>query len=403
MILSRPILSSVTNVKAVGRIEQAFTQCLMQHDCCPRSKVNLLPSRVIDVEAMCLHETEGKEAGTYVALSYCWGGDQLVKTTRANIPSKRRGIALEGLPRTLQDALQVCMQLKIRYLWIDALCIIQDDENDVAREVSQMGLIYNRAALVIAASRAESAYDGFLADIEVHPQEAIMLPAQFSTTCKGEIGILEIPGESSGQEPLNQRGWTYQEISLASRALIYTDGGIIWQCNAIFDRLAFDGIQMGSHPSQDLVVVTKECKPGTLQRVEWDQLVRIYALRSLTNPDDRLEALAGIAAMVAPLWDSKYYAGLWEHDMESQLGWRLDNGAFLHDWNWRGLQAPSWSWASVNGPVCNVVQFVHSETPRGAKVISCEVTPAHPENSFRTPYHRGFYSSGKICRSLMAG
>jgi hypothetical protein len=382
MIPSRPILSSVTNEKVVGRIEQAFTQCLMQHEGCPRSKVNLLPSRVIDVEAMCLHETEEREAGVYVALSYCWGGDQLVTTTRANIPSKRRGIALEDLPRTLQDAVQVCMQLKIRYLWIDALCIIQDDKNDIAREISQMGLIYNRAALVIAASRAKSVYDGFLADIGVHPQEAIMLPARFSTTCEGEIGILEVPRESSGQEPLNQRGWTYQEISLASRALIYTDGGIIWQCNAIFDRLAFDGIQMGSHPSQDLVVVTKECKAGTLQRVEWDQLVRIYALRSLTNPDDRLEALAGIAAITAPLWDSKYYAGLWEHDMKSQLGWRLDNGAFLHDWNWRGLQAPSWSWASVNGPVCNVVQFVRSETPRGAKIISCEVTPAHSENPF---------------------
>jgi hypothetical protein len=158
---------------------------------------------------MCLHETEEREAGVYVALSYCWGGNQLVKTTRANIPSKRRGIALEDLPRTLQDAVQVCMQLKIRYLWIDALCIIQDDKNDVAREISQMGLIYNRAALVIAASRAKSVYDGFLADIGVHPQEAIMLPARFSTTCEGEIGILEVPRESSGQEPLNQRGWTY--------------------------------------------------------------------------------------------------------------------------------------------------------------------------------------------------
>jgi len=59
------------------------------------------------------------------------------------------------------------MQLKILCLWIDALCIIQDDKNDVLCEISQMGLIYNRATLVIAASRAKSVYDGFLADIEV--------------------------------------------------------------------------------------------------------------------------------------------------------------------------------------------------------------------------------------------
>jgi hypothetical protein len=382
MIPSRTIFSSVTNERAIRRIERAITQCLMQHEGCPRGKVNILPSRVIDVEIMCLHETEGRETGTYAALSYCWGGDQLVKTTSANIPSKRSGIALEGLPQTLQDAVQVCRQLTIRYLWIDALCIIQDDESDKAREISQMALIYNRATLVIAASRAKSVYDGFLADIEVHPEGAIMLPARFSKTCEGEIGILKVPMESSGREPLNQRGWTYQEISLASRALIYTEGGIIWQCNTIFDRLAFDGIQMGSHPSEDLVVATKEFEAGTLQRVEWDQVVRIYTLRSLTYPDDRLEAVAGIAAIAAPLWNSRYYAGLWEQDMEIQLGWRLDDSALLYDWKWREPQAPSWSWASVDGPVCNVVQFVRSETPRGARVISCEVTLAYPENSF---------------------
>lgn len=376
------MLSSVVNEEAIGRIEQAFTQCLMQHEDCPRSTVNLLPSRVIDVETMCLHKTEEREAGTYAALSYCWGGDQIVKTTSANIRSKRTGIVLKDLPQTLQDAVHVCMQLKIGYLWIDALCIIQDDEKDAAREVSQMGLIYSRAAVVIAASRAKSVNDGFLADARLHLQEAIMLPIRFSNACEGEIGILEVPNEISGQEPLNQRGWAYQEISLASRALIYTDGGIIWQCNAIFDRLAFDGIPMGSHPSEDLVVVTKECKAGLLQRGEWDQIVRVYTLRSLTDGDDRLEALAGIAAITAPLWGSKYYAGLWEQDMESQLGWRLDNGTSQQDWDWRELQAPSWSWASVYGPVCNVIQIDRSETPRGAKIISCDVTPAQPENSF---------------------
>ena len=382
MIQSRTIFSSVTNERAIRRIEQAFTQCLMQHENCPRSKTDFLPSRVIDVERMCLHETGGRQIDTYAALSYCWGGEQLVKTTSENIPSKRSGIPLEGLPQTLQDAVQVCRELAIRYLWIDALCIIQDDKADKAREISQMALIYNRATLVIAASRAKSVYNGFLADIIVHPEGTTMLPARFSKTCEGEIGILKVPQESSSQEPLNRRGWTYQEISLASRALIYTEGGIIWQCNDIFDRLAFDGIQIGSHPSEDLVVVSKEFKAGSFQRIEWDQIVRIYTLRSLTYENDRLEALAGIAAIAAPLWNSRYYAGLWEQDMESQLGWRLDSSALEYDWKWREPQAPSWSWACVDGPVCNVVRFVRSETPRGARVISCDITLAYPENHF---------------------
>lgn len=337
---------------------------------------------MVDVGAMGLYEAGEGELGTYAALSYCWGGDQIVKTTIANIQSKREGIALEYLPRTLQDAIQVCKQLKIRYLWIDALCIIQDDEDDVAREISRMGLIYNRADLVICASRAKSVYDGFLADTAAHLEEAITLPARFLSTCKGELGIIQIPRESSSAEPLNQRGWAYQEISLASRAIMYTEGGIIWQCNATFNRLAFDGMQMESHPIHDMVVTTEECKAGSLQREQWDQAVRVYSLRSLTDPDDRLEALAGIAALTAKLWKSKYYAGLWEFDMENQLGWRVDSSIDLYDWRWRKLQAPSWSWASVYGPVCNVVRFCRSETSRDAKIISCDVKNAHPGNPF---------------------
>jgi hypothetical protein len=382
MIPSRITNSCVTNERATRRIERAFTQCLIQHEECPRGKVNLLPSRVIDVETMRLCKTGERETGTYAALSYCWGGDQLMKTTSHNISSKMRGIALEDLPPTQRDAVEVCIQLKIQYLWIDALCIIQDDKNDVAREISQMGMIYSRATLVIAASRAKSVYDGFLAEIVDYSQEAIMLPARFSPTCEGEIGILEVPMECSGREPLNQRGWTYQEISLASRALIYTDGGIIWQCNAFFDRWAFDGMQMGSHPSADLVLISKELRAGPLQRDIWDQLVRIYTLRTLTDLNDRLEALAGIAAMAASLWNSRYYAGLWEQDMESQLGWRLDKAEISDDWQLCGIKGPSWSWASVNGPVCNVVQWVRSEAPGGAKIISCEVTPTRHENPF---------------------
>ena len=153
----------------------------MQHEGCPRISMNILPSRVIDVEKICLHETEGRETGNYVALSYCWGGDQKMKTTKENIASKKISIKLEHLPRTLQDAIQVCRQLAIRYLWIDALCIIQDNDDDKTRELSQMALIYNRATLVVSASRAQSVYDGFLVDIKGYPAEAIMLPARFST------------------------------------------------------------------------------------------------------------------------------------------------------------------------------------------------------------------------------
>ncbi|EPE32262.1 hypothetical protein GLAREA_07395 [Glarea lozoyensis ATCC 20868] len=342
--------------------------------------MNVLPLRVIDVETMCLRQT-GNEENSYAALSYCWGGDQLFKTTRANISSRIGGARLDGLPRTLLDAVQVCKQLQIRYLWVDALCIIQDDETDKAREIAKMRMTFNRATLVIAASRARDANAGFLEDANIPSDGVVMLPAKFSETCRGEVGIVKVPLESSGHEPLNQRGWAYQEISLARRALIYTDQGMVWQCSAVFDRLAYDGMRIRSHPSHDLVVATQEFEPGPVQRDIWDQLVRIYTLRNLTFPDDRLEALAGIAAMAASMWNNRYFAGLWEQDMQSQLGWRVDNTA-LANRNWKALEAPSWSWASVDGSVCDVVRSFYAETPREARVISCEVKLASRDNPF---------------------
>jgi hypothetical protein len=143
--------------------------------------------------------------------------------------------------------------------------------------------------------------------------------------------------------------------------------------------LAFDGIQTDSPPSADLPIFNV-FKAGTLQRVQWDQLVRTYTLRRFKDPNDRLGALAGIVTELSSLWNDKYYAGLWEHGMLSQLGWRLDDSDVDYDGKWGRLEAPSWSWASVDGPVCNIIRWNRSEIPRGAQVMSCEVTLAHCEN-----------------------
>ena len=95
---------------------------------------------------------------------------------------------------------------------------------------------------------------------------------------------------------------------------------------------------MNSHPSEDMVVAYKEFRAGIFQAIEWDQAVRIYTLRSLTCPDDRLEALAGIATVAAEMWNSRYYAGLWEYDMARQLGWRVDKSAIFTTGNGANLE-----------------------------------------------------------------
>ncbi|PQE20746.1 heterokaryon incompatibility protein [Rutstroemia sp. NJR-2017a BBW] len=103
-------------------------------------------------------------AAPYACLSYCWGTDldNNVKTLKANLKQHLDGILISVLPKTIQDAVLVCQRLGIRYLWVDALCIIQDDEEDWENESIQMCDIYSGSHITIAAHRVESCKQGFL-------------------------------------------------------------------------------------------------------------------------------------------------------------------------------------------------------------------------------------------------
>ena len=132
-----------------------------------------LPTRVIDVNPSSdsqnprLVATRG-ENEKYVALSHCWGSlmeseaGKHARTLSSNIQTMLAEIPLHLLPQNFQDAVTTVRELGLRYLWIDALCIIQDDPLDWAREAAKMGDVYGSAYLTIAATSATSSTDGFL-------------------------------------------------------------------------------------------------------------------------------------------------------------------------------------------------------------------------------------------------
>jgi hypothetical protein len=104
------------------------------------------------------------ELQPYVALSYCWGtGQTLITTTRENLATHRDEIPFERLPRTITDAITITRDLSIQFLWVDALCIVQDslDGEDWQRESAKMGSIYGNAYATIAAEISEKCTDGF--------------------------------------------------------------------------------------------------------------------------------------------------------------------------------------------------------------------------------------------------
>ncbi|KAH6694906.1 heterokaryon incompatibility protein-domain-containing protein [Leptodontidium sp. MPI-SDFR-AT-0119] len=111
------------------------------------------------------------EQGPYIALSHCWGHEtrRPIRTTRATFKGYLDGIPFISLPKTFQDAVKICRESDVRYLWIDSLCIIQDNEDDWLRESAHMGTIYENARLAIAESSARDSTEGcFLSDCGFH-------------------------------------------------------------------------------------------------------------------------------------------------------------------------------------------------------------------------------------------
>jgi hypothetical protein len=142
--------------------------CKRDHTACNEHQDETLPARLIDIGF--LPENEGPIAATlvtlstfdkelkdihYLALSHCWGTTSdgytsVPKTNKENISSRLKGIPWSSLSKTFQDALHITRALGMRYIWIDSLCIIQDDEEDFQKECSKMGQVYSNAICTIA-------------------------------------------------------------------------------------------------------------------------------------------------------------------------------------------------------------------------------------------------------------
>jgi hypothetical protein len=130
-----------------------ISECLDSYEkCLKKSSPSVLPTRVLDLsdeygtEKIKLKISKGLKA-QYAALGYCWGSTKQLTTTQESLQSfTEEGIEATKLPKTLQDAIHVCRNLELRYLWIDSLCIIQDSPVDEAIEISMMPQIYKRSS-----------------------------------------------------------------------------------------------------------------------------------------------------------------------------------------------------------------------------------------------------------------
>ena len=198
------------------------------------SKQLYLPTRVIDVgvhsEAeVKIFEPSSRAYEDYIALSYYWGTQPLITSTLANIESHRSRLDFSMLPQTFKNAIMTTRNLGFRYLWIDALCIIQDSTDDKVKEIGAMEGIYSNSTLTIAVVGVSGVTEGFL---ESKAQLTVEIPYLGP---HGTIGTVQISPQRTvdlWQEPLYTRAWCLQENLLSPSLLLHTDTEVIWQCQS---------------------------------------------------------------------------------------------------------------------------------------------------------------------------
>lgn len=151
----------------VTRLSRGLDNCAKQHEksCCI-SNAAPLPSRLLDVRSTSgeVHLVETRLLQTtiqrYNCLSHCWGTQQPLKTTQQNYSQHLASISWDTIPKTFQDAIQLTRDLGVRYLWIDSLCIIQNNAEDWDRESANMCNIYGNSHLTIAVTPSRDCQGG---------------------------------------------------------------------------------------------------------------------------------------------------------------------------------------------------------------------------------------------------
>ncbi|KAF7554401.1 hypothetical protein G7046_g6824 [Stylonectria norvegica] len=276
----------------------------------------------------------------------------------------RVGIPIGFLPPTFQDALWLASQLGVSYVWIDSLCIFQDDPDDWVRESSHMLDVYGNAYLTIAATRAENSLKGFLGSRSRPASTTIPFRA---SGISSEVSAFVLPlgytaRPSSVIEmvdaPLSKRAWALQERYLSPRTLHFTDSQTYLECDQSF--VADDGFLESTIWEGNFSIQLNSTQTNKIQRREsWYDIIERYSRRSLTIEDDKLPALGGLAARFASvatfnahqsLPDNPYLAGIWKEDLLRSLCWRVDD-RYPIGCTPSAYTAPSWSWASVNTAV----------------------------------------------------
>lgn len=374
--------SGTNSAAASAMIKHWLRTCVQKHSQCRHKQSSQYsPTRILDLGGsednnyLTLLQ-DVKLDSPYVALSHRWGYEALPSTTTANVAERLQQMTLNELSQTMKDAISIVRKLKYRYLWVDALCIIQDSTTDWFKEASHMSEVFSGAIVTIAVADSTSHTQGIFRHRTVRCTRPFQIPFLHGkpyrerTLFDGENDFYVFPrvGDmGTGSRPkgtLDTRAWILQEQLLSPRILYFDRSEIFWDCiemsasemSPISASLLHD-----QYPDETWALklirktLAESTAVGTLrQRIAdvWTQVIQNYSSRELTRPSDKLVALQGVLQPLSLLLKDDPIAGMWHNQLWKQLIWwvakpyksTIANSEML-------FTAPSWSWLNTHGPV----------------------------------------------------
>ncbi|KAF7619959.1 hypothetical protein AFLA_001577 [Aspergillus flavus NRRL3357] len=330
------------NTQSAETYQQIVTwlqQCIKDHHACTvGSNGRFLPTRLIDltdwgrgkvvklVESNSIHRDQSIP---YIALSHRWDGQitAAASTTSDNFIPRLKELTLDTLPRNFVHAMEVTHQLKINYLWVDSLCILQDSKEDWNREAALMSDVYQNSYCTISAQAGQTSLEGLFRS--------------------GDIQNDSVEFRCSSQDGQSSKMVRYKVAAGACRS-----GNCRHEYYTTLRRKFSGSVAHSKHRKAGLRGISPALDAHEVY-TSWLNTVRDYASRSLTKYEDTFPALSGLARIVHGYIHCDYVAGMWAADLRRSIAWEpgedpnADSSASRH----ATYVAPSWSWASVIGTI----------------------------------------------------
>jgi hypothetical protein len=384
------------------------------HGCRKVSAIDFVPTRLLqlqsnnrDIVKLVITDEDGIRE-PYCTLSHSWGPPTppFLTTTNDNIQEfKRDGIDVSILPKNFRHAIDVARFVGMKYIWIDSLCIIQNDGGkDFGREGDQMHRVYQNSYCNIVAADSKHSRGGLFRQREVSD----VMPAEYhGKRIFGHQSWSIIPSDLWDAQLLGTsiytRGWVFQERMLSPRLLHFAKKQIFWDCatlsaceaypsglplavdsTAATDRHWRGRLQQRSRDQKSLVVGANDDSIETF----WQTAVLKYTSCDLTKQKDKTVAIWSIAKTVRDITGEEYACGLWSFRLEEQLAWTVNDGSKglrKAELQWR---FPSWSWVSVTGSISVAHRIVVERTYLARDHTGNAITlpsPAPPDHDSKVP------------------